>query len=767
MTGRGARGGGRGLRWCCGLFLLLFASTVGAAPLVLSVDRLYRSDQSDLAEAGEILLTELHCVNCHQVPPDLATRIPVAPAPNIQNVIGRIRHAYLLKWLTKPHPTKRGSRMPDMLATINAKSRTTKAKALREFLISIATVQPVGTAQAGNKEHGRDLFHSIGCVACHQPRTDFKKTATGETVDPSDIKTASVPLGVLGNKYSRAGLLEFLRDPHAIRPAGRMPRIELSEAELVDLTGYLMADATVSKTKFNGEQLRLVNVGKKLFENIGCAACHDVEANGKKVASRLKPKPLSSLIGRQGGCLSKKPSKTAPWYDLDDFQRRALTSALENLKYNSPQRPVDMNHRRMVSLNCYACHIRKGIGGPDEERLKYFVSSGSDLGDEGRVPPVLTGVGRKMRHGAIEQVIQGRMPARPYMVTRMPDFGEAPAKFLAAGFAKADFDPNEKPTARDGEEFQVGRNLWGRTLLGTKGLSCITCHQLKGRKSLGIQSMDLAHSAKRLRPEWFRDYLIDPAKYRPGTRMPSFWPNGKPMLKGNGGSTARQIDSVWVYLNELDQSRLPFGLEKTGDFLLKPNDKPIVFRTFMKDVGMHAIAVGYPAATHAAFDSQSPRWAMAWTGKFLDAESTWDDRFTPLAKPEGTDVIAIQPGPPVHEQNAAVSFAGYQLHLRTGHPIFHYRVGGDKFTDVLLPDSGGGKRLTRTLTKTTGKHPKWIEIANGKSIVNAGADWKVDGRLKISTSAPARVVISGSGEHFQIRVGSDNGTGSAVVTYEW
>ncbi|MGB0583282.1 MAG: hypothetical protein ACPGVU_26665, partial [Limisphaerales bacterium] len=649
----------------------------------------------------------------------------------------------------------------DVLAGSDGIGRATAAKALTEFINTLPGDQESlpSLIPGGNLAHGRELFHSVGCVACHAPREGFKQTAAGEEVDAAAVKTASMPLGQLGEKYTWRGLLGFLQTPHADRPASRMPRTPLSPEELIDLTWYLLSDKASRKAANKTGQLRLINQGRVLFADLGCANCHQAKDDKGVVTSSLQATPLAKLKPI-GGCL--QGTGKSPRFALDAFQRRAITAALTGLAKRKQLTPAQQIHRRMVALNCYSCHQRGDLGGPGDERLKYFVSSGSDLGDEGRVPPILTGVGRKMQLGAMEQVIQGKMPARPYMVTRMPDFGAAHAEYLAAGFAKADHDPNEKPTAREGEEFQVGRNMWGRHLLGTKGLSCITCHQLNGKKSLGIQSIDLAHSAKRLRPAWFRDYVIDPAKFRPSTRMPSFWPQGKPMVKGNGSSTARQIDSVWVYLNELDQSRLPEGMEKTGDFLLKPTDKPIVFRTFMEHAGMHAIAVGYPASTHAAFDSQNPRWALAWTGKFLDAESTWHDRFTPLAKPQGADVIAIQPNQPVHGKNNVTEFKGYQLHLRTGHPIFHYQIGGETFTDVLLPDSAGGKRMTRTLTTKTGRVPKWVEVANGKSITKSGQDWTVDKKLKVSSRSDARVVTTAKGNHLQVQVKD-----TATVIYEW
>lgn len=224
--------------------------------------------------------------------------------------------------------------------------------------------------------------------------------------------------------------------------------------------------------------------------------------------------------------------------------------------------------------------------------------------------------------------------------------------------------------------------MWGRALVGINGLGCIQCHPLNGHRSLGIQAMDLKHAAARLRAPWFRDYLLDPAKFRPGTRMPAFWPDGKPSINGHGGSTERQIDSIWVYLNELDQSRLPEGMERRDNFKLVPQEKPIVFRTFMEGAGLHAIAVGFPESFHVAFDAKNCRWSMAWKGDFLSAESTWDNRFTPLASPLG-EQLAWFPDASVlwstatrkeTQLDANKSFLGYQLDV-DGIPTFSYRIG--------------------------------------------------------------------------------------------
>src|SRR5207253_2380814 len=93
----------------------------------------------------------------------------------------------------------------------------------------------------------------------------------------------------------------------------------------------------------------------------------------------------------------------------------------------------------MSSLNCVACHTRDGKGGPTDARLQYFVGIGqADLGDEGRIPPHLTRVGQKLRREAIIDILEKGLSVRPYMATRMPQFGHNIIGHMPALFENAD-----------------------------------------------------------------------------------------------------------------------------------------------------------------------------------------------------------------------------------------------------------------------------------------------------------------------------------------
>ena len=703
------------------ILCLCFPLIAAAQPVVPGFDRFPRDTPAQQIAAGEVLINELNCVACHTVDAQNAHRFQAHAGPTLFTTHNPAPAGWLRYWLLDPQKIKPGTTMPDLLHGLDKDAKNEAVEALRHYLMTISPATGPEAAMIGNGAEGKKLYQTLGCAQCHSP--DGKDNGR------------DIPLGQLSSKYSHANLVKFLRDPLHSRPAGRMPRTPMSEQEAAHLAVYLRG--RVKPLDLHGLNrgplaLKQQREGAKLFSRLNCANCHDTP---KLKVQRAVAISLDDL-GLKGGCLAPKPSARAPHFHLSAAQRTAITAALQAKP--KPWTARDRALHRMRQLNCTACHTREALGGPDATRDKLFLTTGNDLGDEGRLPPLLTGVGAKLTESALRQVLRGDAAIRPYMSTRMPDFGEAHAKFLAPQLATADARANVKPTPRDGNENKVGRNRYGRELVGTKGLNCITCHQLGGHKSLGIQALDLASAPGRLRPEWFRDYLINPAAFRPGTRMPSFWPGGKAVSPIFGRNTERQIDSLWVYLNELDQTRLPEGLEKKGGFELKPTDRPIVFRTFMEGAGTHAIAIGFPAGVHAAFDSETVGWTTLWRGKFLDAESTWDDRFTPLAEPLGTNVIKLASGPAVSaalKDNApwpkdGLDFRGYRL-AKTGSPTLLYRHGKTEITDTLAPKNKG---LQRVMTFGPGQEILWVRLATAKEFLTRERGvWMADEGFTIIT----------------------------------
>src|SRR5690606_40462280 len=64
--------------------------------------------------------------------------------------------------------------------------------------------------------------------------------------------------------------------------------------------------------------------------------------------------------------------------------------------------------------------------------------------------------------------------------------------------------------------------------------------------------------------------------------LPIFFPEGKSTFPDLwNGDANKQIEALWIYLREIDQTRLPVGMEDDTNYELVPADRPILLRTFI------------------------------------------------------------------------------------------------------------------------------------------------------------------------------------------
>ena len=657
-------------------------------------------------------------------------------------------------------------------------------ESLVHFLMSRRSSGPRPRRPVGRREEGRLLYHSVGCVACHAPDPQFRWPDDAPEEEPIVPDVASVPVADLPSKYVPSALTAFLLDPLATRPGGRMPRLGLSEEEAADIAAYLLGDASTAEEVAWKPDAERVREGARFFHELGCARCHGDPSGARRPlpetsTERLSATPLARLIDTPlTGCLAGVPPAAAPDYSLDERQRRALRAAIALLSSNRSLSAGEKIERTLSAFNCYACHRRAGQGGSTLARARYFRSLEFDMGDEGRFPPPLDEAGRKFKLEALRSILSGEGAVRPYMATRMPDFGIENVAHLPDLLRVADLAAERWP----GDV--VGRNRFGRELVGTQGMSCISCHDLDGHRSLGMRALDLTLIPERVRPAWFRDYLVDPSAFRPGTRMPSFWPEGETTFpKVLGGKTLQQMDAIWVYLQEVAGTRLPVGMEKNEVFELVPKERPIVLRTFMKVAGTHAIVVGYPAGVHLAFDADAVRLAVVWKGSFMDAESTWDDRFTPLISPLGKDVLELPKAPSfavlsdadAHWPEATVSAAGYRFEgyrlNQAREPTFLYRWRSVQVEDRYSPLEGA-RGFERTLRLEGTVEGLWFLAARGRTIrdIPTGS-FRIDERWTVSCATendttPRRRHGDGIDE-LRVPVTWQAGKATIVTRLEW
>ncbi|HKB01283.1 MAG TPA: DUF6797 domain-containing protein, partial [Gemmataceae bacterium] len=416
--------------------------------------------------------------------------------------------------------------------------------------------------------------------------------------------------------------------------------------------------------------------------------------------------------------------------------------------------------RAMLTFNCYACHSRDKIGGPTESTNGLFLTTTPEMGDEARVPPPLDGVGAKLNPEYVKQILDNGADDRPYMHTRMPRFGLANVGRLDEAFAAIDKLPAVPPVKFAEPESKVVSA--GRFLVGAQAFGCIKCHTFAGNKAEGVQGIDMLLMPRRLKRDWFHAYCIDPQKIRPGTRMPTAWPNGQSTLPSVlDGQAATQIEAIWAYLSSRSP-QIPAGMGR--QFLpLVPINSAIVYRNFIQGAGTRAIGVGYPEKLNLAFDANDLRLAMVWKGGFIDAARHWTDRGAGFEGPLGDDVLALPTGPSFAvlaksdspwpaagtAREAGFRFLGYTT-TKDERPTFRYAVNGVTIEDFTNPSGKEHPTLRRTLSLTAEKPVDGLcfRAAVGSKVELAGGGWyKVDGyKVRIEGAEPVVRQAGGKSE---------------------
>jgi mono/diheme cytochrome c family protein len=660
------------------VFLCLASASAHGAPHVVGYERFHADGAT--AAGGAILFSELGCANCH------AGSAVVVPrkGPNLVDLAKRVDHDWLAEFLRNPEAGRKGSNMPRMVHGL----ADPDIDAIMSYLGTLGKNANLKVPKHANAERGSALYHEKGCVACHAPTPDFHPPH-----GPDDLKVS--PLAIahpdFGRKTSFAALMAFLDSPSTWRPDGRMPHVALEGQESADLAAHLLdfQDSDPGNAKkleaWPKANPGAVAKGRELFAKLNCAACHTIP--GAKAA---EPLPLAPGTATAKDCLASEPVPGRPHYALTGAQRDSL------LAFLGGQRATEDPDGRLTlaAMNCYACHDRDGIGGPTPETNPFFVGDEA-LGDSGRLAPPLTGIGHKLRTTWLEGVFTGAEGSRvrSYVKTRMPNY-PAHAKSLSDWLARIDARPDAKPIVEHPGDLEAGRKLLG--IVG--GTNCITCHTWGGQRSLGIQALDLSSLDRRLRPEWFRSYLLNPAEYRPGTLMPPLWPGGQATVRDVlGGDTERQIAAIWSFIKEGEGLPEGFPDRSSGLYELIPTDRPILQRTFFEGTGTKAILVGFPGGINLAYDGSGARPAVVWRGAFFDAYQTWYSRHAPFEKPLGEDVAALG------ETGAETGrrFRGYRLDS-SGNPVFLYSEGNREVSEAFAVADG---TLMRTLSWTEGSAP--------------------------------------------------------------
>lgn len=348
-------------------------------PHVYTFDQFYLPEDDDafLAQGGLVLLAELNCSACHAAPQPWSKLIGPKPGPHLHGVGSRLDMDALWRLIRSPQHRKPGTQMPGLFSG-NQETDPDTIEAIATYLGTLT--QDLPTPAPGDPARGRTLYHTVGCVACHEPGTDHRPASLPPDADLEAPSLASSPIA-LADDYSFPALTQFLLDPLSTRPASRMPAQQLSPSEAADIAAYLHTDrlpAAFQERRILDLSPQPATLGQRLFFEHRCHSCHDTGEKSVITPQPPPPAPLAKLDPDAAtGCLTAQTATGIPDYDLSALQLRALRLALKSVQ-TQPEpaltRPEQLTHH-LSRLNCFACHDHDGRGGPEIARALYFTDS--------------------------------------------------------------------------------------------------------------------------------------------------------------------------------------------------------------------------------------------------------------------------------------------------------------------------------------------------------------------------------------------------------
>jgi mono/diheme cytochrome c family protein len=270
-----------------------------------------------------------------------------------------------------------------------------------------------------------------------------------------------------------------------------------------------------------------VEAGRQLFTDAGCVSCHGPLGRGdgtqemKDTEGRpIRPRDFTAGVFRGGGervdlyhrIVGGMDGSPMPAYGdvLDPAQRWALVDYVLSLRAPSPPPPLPADPvaaGRAVAEKyyCRGCHVLDDGKGGDV---------GPDLRISGqKLDPTWT---RKFlrdprAHGKIY----------PWRVARMPKLplSEAEVDVLARWVAAMGRRPDRPLTVPDVASFPAERVDTGKLFFL---LRCTECHNLGNVIEIPAvkrQGPDLIHVKSRVDYDWARNWITDPKKIDPNTKM--------------------------------------------------------------------------------------------------------------------------------------------------------------------------------------------------------------------------------------------------------
>lgn len=546
---------------------------------------------------GRQMVEELGCFGCHTIEGfEKAQKV----GPDLTRIAGKVDPTWLVEWIRKPRAYLPKTKMPHFDLSDE------EALSIAAYLLRAS--QPIPELRGAYKavaavERGREIVSTIGCLGCHRipgievkaPPTDAASAVSSTHALVSLLAPPPVPedldfapdLSKIAGKVNADWLFAWIKNPKQFRPTTRMPDLRLSDEEARAVTAFLMTlgkKQSVAGVEREVRSVERIAAGERLIRKRGCFGCHDIKGfeTSEKIApdlSNFSRKRLLELFFGEAVEVkqtwqdytfwklknpqiyaTERVEQLMPNFGFTDGEAQTMMVYLKSLStervqpqflrdLSDEERAIQDGRTLVKRYNCNGCHVIEAQGGAI---AAYYAN-------ETRIPPPLeVGMmheGEKVQATWLYQFLGRPTPLRPWLDVRMPTFGLSieEATALTKYFAVMGKQQVPYEYVSVGEPSRELMNA-GRLLVSKEYFDCLTCHQQGEKKPEGPPenwAPDLSLAKRRLRPIWIGKWLKDPQKIQPGTKMPSYYPDGpEDILEGKED---RQIQAITEYLMRLGE----------------------------------------------------------------------------------------------------------------------------------------------------------------------------------------------------------------------
>jgi cytochrome c2 len=268
--------------------------------------------------------------------------------PNLKDIRLKLNRNWIPVWLKKPTDFRPNTKMP------NFRLNDEQIRAISAYLWQTALTDQLSKQKPGNADHGKQLFETRGCLACHsigegenRRGGDFAANLTrvGEKanydylvrwvhnarertrpycpyekkdIGPEDYAKKGIPY-VFDLQHSQCP-----NDGHELQVQNMtvMPSLRLSEDDARDVASYLITlkqkdPGSYADASFM-EDASLKEQGAKWIRHFGCAGCHEISGMEEE--------------GRIGTELTQEGSKPIERLDFALFTEPAQRANFEPIK---------------------------------------------------------------------------------------------------------------------------------------------------------------------------------------------------------------------------------------------------------------------------------------------------------------------------------------------------------------------------------------------------------------------------------------------------